>query len=164
MRIGTIGWIVIGIVIYNLVKLIIEANRDAKLARVKADLKLRLLERVQDPELLRDILDKDLDLSPEGLDLHKEAWDRNREQAMTSPKCRDRGWAFVIGMISFFMGIGVILLSIMESGSTGDDALTGGICLLVLGWVLLGWHVYSQERKGERSRNPEDLDEGRTSS
>ena len=164
MRIGFLGTVILAIVIYKIIKMIIEADRDAKIARVKADLKVRLLEKVQDPELLRDILEKDLDLSPEGLQLHKEAWDKNKELVQTRALARrsDGGWRFGIGMLSFFLGVASLIGSIFERGSDQEDLIVGGVILVFVGWVLLGWHVFLQERKNESSDHPREEPDGRT--
>ena len=164
MRISFLGALILAIVVYKIIKMIIEADRDAKLARVKADLKVRLLEKVQDPELLRDILDKDLDLSPEGLQLHKEAWDKNKERVHSRAAARrcDGGWRFVSGMLSFFLGVGLLVGSIFEQGSDQEGLIGSGVFFVFLGWIVLGWHVYTQERKKEVAGSPQELPDRRT--
>lgn len=163
MRMSFLTTVILAIVIYKIIKLVVEANRDAKMARVKADLKMRLLERVQDPELLRDILDKDLDLSPEGLQLHKEAWDRRHSNPRTRPARKDGGWRFVSGMVFFFIGLGLLLMALFGTGSDAAEAWQPAIFFILYGWVMLGWHVYSQERNARNPTDPQDLQEGRTS-
>lgn len=163
MRISFLGAVILAIVVYKIIKMIVEADRDAKLARVKADLKVKLLEKVQDPELLRDILEKDLDLSPEGLQLHKEAWDKNKELVQTRAEARrrDGGWRFVSGMLAFFLGVGLLIGSIFEHSSDQADLIVGGVIFVFLGWVILGWHVYTQERKKEALDSTHEVHDGR---
>ncbi len=160
MRISFLTALILGIVAYKIIKLFVEAYRDAQLARVKADLKMRLLEKVQDPVLLRDILEQDLDLSPEGLQLHKEAWDKIHEEPLQKAARSEGGWRFVTGMTSFFFGVGALVGSVFTYGDEHDGLLAAGFFLVFLGWILLGWHVYSQERKEESSTRSQGLQEG----
>ena len=164
MRISFLTTIIIAVVIYKIIKMVVEANRDAKMARVKADLKIRLLDRVQDPELLRDILDKDLDLSPEGLQLHKEAWDRKQYDGRPRVARKDGGWRFVSGMVFFFIGLGLLLMSLFGQGADAEDAWQPAIFFILYGWVMLGWHVYSQERNARTRQDPHEVNEGHASS
>jgi hypothetical protein len=157
MKISFLTTIIIAVVLFKIIKMIVEANRDAKMARVKADLKIRLLDRVQDPVLLRDILDKDLDLSPEGLQLHKEAWDRKQSPTRTKAARKDGGWRFVSGMVFFFIGLGLLVMSLFGTTADAEEAWQPAIFFILYGWVMLGWHVYSQERNARAPQTPHDL-------
>ena len=55
----------------------------------------------------------------------------------------------------------LLLMSLFGSSADAEEAWQPAIFFILYGWAMLGWHVYSQERKARTPQNPQDLHEGR---
>lgn len=141
----TLSILVIAWLVYLVVTKAIEADRDAKLARVKADLKLRLLERIQDPAEVQRLLDRDFELSEEGMALQQDALRARARTEKESRKQRDSGWRFGLGMMAFILGAVLIALSFGVRG--GEEMMVTGGVFFGCGWALLAWYVFDRDQR-----------------
>jgi len=143
---NTITILILGYLVYTLVVKAIEADRDAKMARVKADLKMRLLDRIQDPGEVQRLLERDFELSEEGLALQQEALRVRSQLEKKARKERDSGWRFGLGMMAFIIGVILFLLSFAAGRESEEFQVAGGL-LFGCGWALLAWYVFDRDQR-----------------
>lgn len=127
-------------VIFKLVKCGLDGDRDARLAKIDAKLKVDLVDRLGDPELVRRVVEARL---PAGEDAEGMALESApREPSPESKKEEDDDKVYVlVGLICFLIGVAFIV----SRFATNIDALVipGAVC----GAVGLAFLMFASSHK-----------------
>ena len=108
----------------------IDGQRDTRIAKVEADLKLKLIERLHDPELVRRVVEArlPLDKSLEAGAAVPEEPGRAGSQA-NRPATGSGGIFVLLGLTSFLVGIAFVIASLAVNNR--ELILPGAICTAV---------------------------------
>lgn len=134
--------------VYRIVHTAIENDRIQKVARIEADLKLKLVEKLKDPELVLKVIESRLDstASPqERVERKRPGRVEARAQVQLASSRPGRAPRMVLGgMIVFLTGIAFIICSQVEHREF-DELLLPGLLSCAVGLSLLTFATSQKE-------------------
>ena len=167
---GMSSWVyvVIGYFVYQIIVKGIESDRAQRIAKTEAKLKIELVERLRDPDIVQQVLETRMsgaDASPDDgqalqvqLELGKQALAREKVKEHATRSSGSGGWLILPGLVCFLTGAAFITAHLLGGSRVSSGLLLPGLVCVAVGWALLAFVVYQKDQAKKKNAQSQEAD------